>query len=138
MRNKIVNSLIQFIKTTIVGGLLFVLPFAVVLIILREALRHVARVMEPVARLIPSEQFAGIVTAELLAIALVLLLCFVLGLIITTRPGRLVSARIEALIACRLPGFLVIKFIASGLTGFTVDSAMSVALIRFDDARALG
>ncbi|MBI2825380.1 MAG: DUF502 domain-containing protein [Planctomycetia bacterium] len=129
----------RFVKATLVGGVLFVVPLVVALLLVREAVRLVAQVLQPIAKLFPTDKFAGVLVVDLLALAVLVAVCFLAGLVVATRPGRAVSGRLEHLILKRVPGFTLIKGIARAVVGLESDDAeLAVAMIRFDDAWVLG
>src|SRR4051812_37035103 len=103
------RAIVQFIKVTLVGGILFVVPLVVLVLFLREAVRLTADTLRPVARLFPTEKVAGIVLVELLALATIMALCFIAGLFVGTRPGRRVGDGLEQLVLRHVPGFTFLK-----------------------------
>ena len=64
----------DFVKATLVGGILFVAPLVVVLLLAREAVRLSAEVFRPVTRLVPVEKVGGVVVEDLLAAAVLVCL----------------------------------------------------------------
>ena len=64
---------IKFVKTTIVGGLLFLLPIVVVSIILGYAMQLAGKVAQPIAKLLP-DAVVGIGGITVLAVVLLVLL----------------------------------------------------------------
>ena len=72
---------IEFVQTTALGGLLVVLPILILTLLLSEALDLVAAISEPIAAALPVEEVGGVEIALLLGILIILLLCFLTGLI---------------------------------------------------------
>ena len=73
------KTIAQFVRTTIVGGLLFLAPIVVLIIILAKAFDYAKKVLNAVVVHIPavSDLSAGVATA--LALVLVALVCFLPG-----------------------------------------------------------
>jgi hypothetical protein len=69
-----------------------------------------------------------------MAVCVLLLVCFIAGLVIRTRAGVRLNAQLERLILRRAPGFTFVKNIARGLAGLESGSDLSVALARIEDA----
>lgn len=113
---------------------MFVLPVFVVLVVIRQALQITADVLRPIAHLMPTEKVVGLVVVDLLAIAAIVVLCFLAGLLVGTRLGRRISNRLEHLILRKVPGYTLFKGAAYGLAGLEAKSELSVALARIEDA----
>lgn len=58
---------IQFFKTTIIGGLLFLVPVGVLIIVLAKVVDLMLLVAEPLADLIPLDSVAGVALANIMA-----------------------------------------------------------------------
>ncbi|MGX1739952.1 hypothetical protein ACWIEX_00205 [Bosea sp. NPDC055353] len=89
-----------FIKTTIIGGLVFLLPLAIISVLLDHALRFALKGVEPVSHALRLEQMgkvAGIGAATLIAITLLVLVAFAAGLAARTRFGYRLSQWLEAI-----------------------------------------
>lgn len=128
---------LQFLKSTLVGGLLFVLPLLVVLLVVRHSVKLLAEALQPVAELLPARQFAGIVAADLLALAAVVFLCFAAGFFVGTGIGRRMNDRLEQIVLRKVPGYTLLKGAAHGLAGLESKSELVVALARIEEAWVL-
>jgi uncharacterized membrane protein len=96
------KPLAEFTKTTLVGGLLIILPIYVALLLLLKAVKGLLGLLDPVASRIPTEQFRGIA-----AILLLVIIRFVVGIIVRTRSGLRARSRSPRPSACSLNGALV-------------------------------
>jgi len=74
----------EFAKTTLIGGLLFILPLYICLLLL-EGCSGITCPHEPIAAQIP----ASVQFREILAIFLIAAFCFIAGLIVRTGPRSL-------------------------------------------------
>jgi uncharacterized membrane protein len=75
------NNRLGFIKTTVVGGFLFLIPGVIVFVALGKlvgALKVLAKAFAPIFGI---ESFAGGVVLDPFALAVAVLLCFVAGLL---------------------------------------------------------
>ena len=68
------------IKTMIVGGLIFLVPFAVALLVFGKVYSVALRLAEPLDGMIPIEAIGGVALANILAVAIILLACFLAGI----------------------------------------------------------
>ena len=80
-------ALKEFLKTTIIGGLMFLVPVILIVVILGHAMRLAAKIAVPIAEKFATTQVAGVAVVTIVA-ALVLLTAVVPG-----RPGRAHRAR---------------------------------------------
>ena len=78
----------KFLKTTIVGGLLFLVPVVAVVVIIGKALSFMEAVAEPVARFLPIDSLGGVAIVNVVAAVIVLLVSFLAGLLARTKPAR--------------------------------------------------
>jgi uncharacterized membrane protein len=130
------KAFLGFVKTTLVGGVLFLLPLLVTLFILKKAVGALGKILRPVAEGIPVEAVAGIHVREILAALLLVAIGFVAGLIAKTTFGKAIRQRLEQLILRKMPGYTLLKSAAAGATGDGAE--VQVALARFDDNTVLG
>jgi uncharacterized membrane protein len=128
---------IEFVKTTLIGGLLFLIPVVLVVLLVHKALSLAGSGLAPVAHLLPTQSVVGIAVAQVVAVCALLFVCFMAGLAIRTRTGAHVNAQLEQVILRRVPGFTFVKNIAQGLAGLESGSELSVALARIEDAWGL-
>ena len=125
------KSDLQFVKTTIVGGVMFLLPLVVILYLLGEALLYTHRIVGPIVRFMPYDSFAGIAMENVLGVVLLVAVAFLAGLVARTGVGVRVVERTEHLILRRIPGYTLYKSMA---TPESAESAgVSVALAHIDE-----
>jgi uncharacterized membrane protein len=121
-------------KTTILGGILFLVPVAFVAIILQKAFEISKAIAKPIDAMIPIENFAGIAFANVIAVLLILFVCFVAGLIARK---ELFSNRLKKLdyaLMDTVPGYAAVKALLAGMAGeATADTLLKPVLVRFDD-----
>jgi len=67
------NSFVEFLRATLVGGLLFLLPVVVVLIVLHRAMKYALDAAKPISHLLPVESVIGAYGENALAIFLLIL-----------------------------------------------------------------
>jgi len=111
------NGKFHVFRTTLVGGLLFLVPVVVLMIVIGKAL-HLARMLvEPLASLIPVETIAGVALAKLLAIAAIVFFCFVAGLYAKTSQAKKMVRWIETSLLSNLPGYSLMKVMGETVAG---------------------
>lgn len=108
------KAAIQFGKTTLLGGIVFLLPLVVGLILLREAVRHLAKLVRPLVKLMPAETIVGVAIADIIALAILILVAFTAGLFARTAAGRRMTDWIAPVALRKLPGFGFLGRIGKG------------------------
>ena len=87
-KHGIETSLREFFKATIAGGLLFLLPVVLILIVLRHAMKLAVKFTKPISDLLPVEAVLGIRRETFLAVLLLIFISLVAGLVAKTNAGR--------------------------------------------------
>jgi len=131
----------EFLKTTIFGGVLFLLPVAVVLFILSYALRLVKTIATPISNSLHLDQLGGIagISATTVLSALVLILIsFVAGIAARTAVGRRITHWSESSLLGRFPHYQLIKSMAEGFAHIQSASGLKPALISIEDGWQIG
>jgi hypothetical protein len=78
---------IDFLKTTVIGGVVFLVPVVVFVAVLTKAAGLMMKVAEPVVRWLPLDSIGGVALANVIVVVGLVLVCF-LGER-TSRPRRL-------------------------------------------------
>ena len=94
------KRLIDFVKMTLIGGLLVVLPIWLAVLLLVKAIKGALLVLKPIAALLPQQ----VVNDYLVAFALLLAICFVTGLLMSARPVQRLGQWLERHILEHMPG----------------------------------
>jgi uncharacterized membrane protein len=130
-------SFLKSVFSRLVTGFLFLIPIAIMALILREVLRLVVKLLRPIAVLLPdwlAWPGEGYGVAFLLLIAIALLA----GLLAGTSLGQSVTRGLERLVLGKVPGYTLIKSLALGTVGKTTDDDVKVVLVTLDDAWLFG
>jgi uncharacterized membrane protein len=128
------NRILKFVRTTLAGGVLFLLPVVVVVVIVGKALAIAREIVTPLAAHLPVESVIGLETPKLLAITLLILFCFLAGVFARTRLAQKVVARLETTVLSNVPGYEFFKSVSGSLLGQEKQMAHPVVLARIEDA----
>jgi uncharacterized membrane protein len=112
-----VSKITEFIKTTILGGFLVLLPVVAVLAVIGISLATLIKIVAPIAGKLPIKTVGGFALATLLAVLFLLAFCFLAGFLVRMRIGQLVQKRVENLLLQRLPGYVMFKNLTRQLAG---------------------
>lgn len=121
------------VVTTLIGGIVFLLPLIVVLAVLGQGVALMAGVAKPLAAMFPAQQVGGVALASLLALLLLLLLCYGAGMLARAALGRTLSASFEDRLQTLYPRYTVIKGMTQALGVDGVKSNLKTVLVSFDD-----
>ena len=106
----------NFIKTTAIGGLLFLVPLVVLAVILKKAYNIMLLVAVPLDGLIPIEAIGGVALSNILAVLCIFVACFLAGLLAKSKPGKAAFNLIDAKLSLFLPGYTYLKSLTSSFT----------------------
>ncbi len=126
------RTLAEFTRTTLIGGVLVLLPLYLAVLLLAKALAGIMALLAPVTARIP----VGIQLREVLAVLIVVALCFVTGLVVRTGPGLRAVNSIQKSVLERIPGYTVMRGIMARLSGAEQETTFQPALVEIEDALA--
>jgi uncharacterized membrane protein len=124
----------EFFANVLVGGVLIVLPIYLAVLVLLKGMKSVAGLVRPFTLLLP----AWLPAENLLSLALVLVVCFLIGISVRTRVGRILRERMEKSLFERLPGYALFRSLTQRLAGEDRESTWKPALVEIEEALVPG
>jgi len=124
------RSIAEFTKTTLIGGLLIVLPIYLAIILLVKVIKGALGLVAPITDQIPS----GVEFRQLASIGIVVGICFLAGIIVRTDFGRKAKNSIERNLLERIPGYAMLRDLTARLTGREQNEHWAPALVDIEDA----
>jgi uncharacterized membrane protein len=119
---------VKFVLTTIIGGLVFLVPLMFLIFMIDEAIGLMMIIAEPLADWLPVDTVGGVALANLIAILAVIVVSFIAGLAARhTMAGGLVKT-LETRVLVKIPGYAMIKGIKSGFDASETEKMKPVAL----------
>ena len=122
--------ILGFFRTTLVGGVVVLLPVAISAWIILKLLRQLDQIVAPLAKQLPP----GIDHPRLLAILLLVMLCFFLGLVVRTTTGKSAWAVFQRSVLDRVPGYKFIRGMTERIAGLDEQSNLQPAFLQKGDA----
>ncbi len=123
----------NFIKTTIIGGLVFMVPVVIIVAIVGKAFRITRTVAAPLKAYIPTGYIGGIAVANLLVLLAIVLFCFIAGLIARSAVAKRMYRSLDATLLA-IPGYAFIKGFTDSISNTEEASKDFLpVLVRFDD-----
>ena len=124
----------DFLKSTIVGGVLFIMPLAMLLIIIGKLVPIVKMIDSTLMGVFPDDSILSDVAMHLVALVIVLLLCFFVGLFAQSPAGRRLMSSLEDMILGAIPSFHFFKgFTASMQESDEIAANFTPIVVKFDD-----
>ena len=124
----------SFIVGSLIAGLLVVVPLYLAVLLLLKGMASLAGLVRPFTGLLPD----WVPAEHLLSLGLVLLLCFLVGVIVRTRAGRSVRERVETSLFDRIPGYAVFRSLTLQLVGQGRENAWKPAFVEIEEALVPG
>lgn len=121
-------------KTTIIGGVFFIVPLAMIAILFSKVYQISSAVAEPVGRFVPIETISRTALVDLLAIVLIVVMCFLCGVLARTAYFTAKMSVLDGFLIDLMPGYAVAKgVIGSVAKQDDIASLLSPVLVKFDD-----
>jgi uncharacterized membrane protein len=124
------KQLIEFLKTTAMGGLFVLLPVLLLYLLLSEALGLIVALATPIADLFPKGTFDEINHPVAMGLILIMGVSFVIGLGLRSESGRHLGRWIERTVLDRLPVYKALKSLTTGFTEAGKDGAFKTAVLN--------
>jgi uncharacterized membrane protein len=124
------RTLAEFTKTTLIGGVLVILPVYLSIILLAKAAGGLLALVTPITAGIP----ASVEFREVLAVLVLAVICFVAGLIVRTGPGLRAKIAFEQAVLEKLPGYGLLRGLAGRIAGQVEESTFAPALVEIEEA----
>lgn len=121
-------------KTTILGGILFLAPLAIVAIILSKVFQIGIAVAKPLDAHLGIDNFAGVASVNIIAILLILVVCYIAGLFAKRAFFSKRVQRLDGILVDMVPGYAVFKgMLGDAASDDASAPIMRPVLVRFDD-----
>ena len=121
---------IVFIAKAVLGGLLIIVPIYLAVLLLLKGMKTVVGLVRPFALLLPD----WLPAEKALSLLLVLMLCFLIGVAVRTRAGRVVRERIERTFFERIPGYALFRSLTQQVAGDNRQNVWKPALAEIEEA----
>lgn len=124
------KGLTEFVLKKLVAGLLVIAPIYLAALLLLRAASSLMGLVKPFAMLLP-RWMPG---AEALSLLIVLVLCFVVGVSVSTAVGHATWERLENALFQKIPGYALLRSLTQQLAGRARDNTWKPALAEIEEA----
>ena len=101
--------MLRFLKTTVVGGILFLVPIVIFMVFTNKALQITNKPANPVADLLNINSIGGAAVVDVLAIGILVLICFIAGLAAQIAGAKKFSRFLEINVLEKIPAYALLK-----------------------------
>ncbi len=120
----------SMLKTSLLGGVAVILPATILLFIFKWIFSIITDIIQPLTNVIMSKSQLREILADFIVIAIILSVCFIVGLIVRTKIGRFIHEQLENHILKIAPGYTMIKETVIQFFGKKQSPFSSVALVQ--------
>jgi uncharacterized membrane protein len=133
----IMNTIGKFIINTLTGGIFFLLPLAVVFIILKKVYEIMTKVLDPVAKHLPDGVF-GLDSRQIIAVFVLIIFCFMAGLLFRSKRIRAFIEKLEDGYLSAIPGYTFIMTNVADKLHHKDDDTLVPVLVLQSESQTFG
>jgi uncharacterized membrane protein len=124
----------RFIKTTILGGILFLVPIVLFIAVIGKALELSNLIAAPLAERLFVDSAGGYAVAHFFAAAILIAFCFIAGLAARTSAAKKLVNSLETNVLDKIPAYELLKAKTQSVLSPDEMQSLHPALTRFDDS----
>ena len=124
------RTIAEFTKTTLIGGVLVLIPIYLTVLLLLKALGGIVTLVSPITQGLPE----ALPLREVIAMLLLIVACFACGVLVRTGPGLRAKEAFERSVLEKIPGYALIRGLAGKIAGKEDEHTFTVVLAEIEDA----
>jgi uncharacterized membrane protein len=132
------KTIAQFVRTTIVGGLFFLAPIVVLIVILAKAFDYAKKGLNAVLVHFPAASDLSTGAATALSLTIIVLVCLLAGLIAHTLIAQRVVNALESSLLSKIPGYDYLKQESASALGVAEIAELPVVFVPMEGGWQLG
>lgn len=126
------KSILKIIKATFLGGILFLAPLILLIVIFEKGYVIIQKITLPLVSHLPRVKFLGIALQELVGILIIVIICFIAGLFSKTSRAKKIIQKLEDGVLSFVPGYSFMKKMNENIMGFESNGDLKVILVPTD------
>ena len=107
----------RFINTSVIGGILVLLPIAILFAVANWAFHFVTNLIQPLTDIVIKNRGMPELVGDVLVIGIIALTCFMVGSVVATGAGRWLHNHFDKYLTQLAPGYKIIKEIVGQFFG---------------------
>jgi uncharacterized membrane protein len=132
------KTITQFVRTTILGGVIFLAPIVVLIVILAKAFGYAKTGIHAVVVHVPGVSELSVGMATVLSIATIALVCLLAGLIAQTMIAQRLVNVLEATVLSKIPAYEYLKQESASALGVAEIGELPVVFVPMEGGWQLG
>lgn len=128
----------QLVRTTLTGALVFILPIGIIAFFAGKIINATRHLVEPISDHLPVKTVYGVSATILVALAGIVIVSFLAGLLAQSRIARRVVEQMEVHLLGRIPAYGLLKSLSNDVIAPGEAAAHPVVLVHFDDSCQIG
>jgi len=128
---------VSFLKTTLLGGLIFLLPVIIITAVLGKAISIIIFFAKPLEKLAPFDSIWGLAIIDILSFFIMIMLCFLAGLSTRSSTGKSIFTWIDSELLIFVPGYVFMKGYAKTISNDDEKTLIPV-FVKLDDQALMG
>ena len=132
------KAFFSFIKLTLIGGLFLLLPIFLLVLVLEKVIMAFRAFVAPIVEILPIDTIGGIAVHRLIAFTIIVLLCFLAGLLARTKIAIRIKDWIEDHVLSIIPGYTFLKDMGETMAGLKSNNLEKVVLIDLEETWQIG
>lgn len=124
------NTVFGYIFKRVLAGLLLIIPIYLAILLLLKGMASLRKLVQPFTSLLPE----ALPAEQILSLLLVLAICFLLGVALHTRLGRISREWMENGLFKKIPGYELIRSLTQQVAGDNRQNVWKPALVEIEDA----
>jgi uncharacterized membrane protein len=119
-----------FVKTSLLGGIVVILPVVILVFVFNFVFDFITDRIQPLTNVVIKRYEIPEISADIFVIFIIIMVCFIVGVFVTTRLGKLIYRSIENRILKAAPGYSMIKETIVQILGEKESPFSTVALAQ--------
>lgn len=119
----------NFFKTSLLGGLVVILPVAILGFFFKWLFKLVTDLIQPLTNFASGRYAVPEIVADMLVIVIILLSCFFVGVLVTTKLGNFLHRTFDDVLQQLAPGYRMVKEVVVQLFGSAGNSPFSNGMV---------
>ena len=111
------NNFTEFVKTTVIGGLVVIVPLAIIVFVVGDTVHTLIEVTKPLTTGFPFGPFVNALLAVLIVVLVIVAICFVAGFLLSTFWGRTAKNWLEKRVLERVPMYSTLRGLTQRFAG---------------------
>jgi uncharacterized membrane protein len=131
------KNLRRLIWTTLLGGVIFLIPLVFVVAVFGKAVHIMQSVAVPLSEMMPVDSVAGVAIVPILTTLIMFFSCLVAGLLARSPGGQKLYKKLDSVLLHMIPGYAWVKGITGDIRDEDAEEVLKPVLVTFDDQSQL-